>query len=153
MQEIHPTTKDILQKNLKTIISVMREHQLVKAEITYCGSGDSGETEYTRVFDATNTELRMDRLDKIHLPVVDMTSVWSSEGFQLRLKELNLNLQQALESVTEQYLEVDNRCGYENNEGGGGQLDIDAVTGTVSLDHYKNETTQTYTSSSMQGIL
>lgn len=90
------------------ILPRLKDMGVAKVQIEYSGYGDSGAINYVEYFDAQNE-------------AVDVHATWPACG-------------PMIENVVYEYLPA----GFENNEGGQGDVYIDVENKTLTLDHEDN---------------
>lgn len=116
-------------ENVRRILPVLRDHNIMKVTVEFDGSGDSGSIQCVHYnvdnFDGNNVDVE----------VVSVTSRFSSEESRwVRLQENSRkNLNAAIEALTYDYLDEADVDWY-NDDGGFGELVIDVNEGTVSLE-------------------
>lgn len=116
-------------ENVRRILPILRDHNIMKVTVEFDGSGDSGSIQCVLYnvdnFDGNNVDVE----------VVAVTSRFSNEESRwVRLQENSRkNLNAAIEALTYDYLDEADVDWY-NDEGGFGELVIDVNEGTVSLE-------------------
>lgn len=116
-------------ENVRRILPVLRDHNIMKVTVEFDGSGDSGSIQCVHYnvdnFDGNNVDVE----------VISVTSRFSSEESRwVRLQENSRkNLNAAIEALTYDYLDEADIDWY-NDDGGFGELVIDVNEGTVSLE-------------------
>ena len=115
--------------NLARVLPVLREHTLSKVVVTFDGGGDQGSIDAVRYEPAEYAD------DTIYLDVFKVESTFNhDEKKWVRLrKEINVPLSDAIEALTNDYLEETDVNWYDSN-GGFGELVIDVDAGTCSLE-------------------
>jgi len=133
----NPFEAEVLSHNLALIVGVLRKHNLASLTIEYAGSGDSGDTFELAVFDADDNAqpLPTDSLAGKHVRRTYGAAPVYTVHHAVEDDTTSRPFSDFLEDFHCIVLEKENRQGYENNDGGGGQLTI-RVSGEFTLDHY-----------------
>ena len=113
--------------NLRRILPVLREHGVRRVTVIFDGSGDSGSIDHVGYGDAQiDGSALMVEIEVMHR-VFDAGRWVTSRTLE------HTDLDRAIETLTDDYLEETNVDWY-NNDGGFGELAIDVDEGTVALD-------------------
>lgn len=125
----------LLSGNAAMIARAMRSAGAKKLEMSYEGSGDSGDVVDISILDGADIPIKNDTLPNVEISLVkrrydEATDKWidvvSSEACSFDVAASYL-----LDDVIEHF----DHSGYENNDGGRGTLTLDAVTGELELEH------------------
>lgn len=116
------------KENNERIITALRKAGVDCVSANYSGYGDSGQFEDVSLEGGSPEGIRISLQEVRHEYDGDTKTYthWLSEGCS--------ELQSAVESLLYGWVEREHG-GYENNEGGAGQIDIDVTTGEVKWSH------------------
>lgn len=114
--------------NKIAILSALKAADIMKATASYEGGGDSGGVESVYFEPA----LQGDKT--VHLKYVE--SQWKEgEGYSTVVNEKDFTFEKALEHFAYDAINRSGHGGWENNEGGRGELTFDVEAGSVKLEH------------------
>lgn len=118
--------------NKPIIFKVMQEHGIPKILVTYCGGGDSGCVESVDVQrdDGGSTP----DLNAIRVTIISSSSKFVDGKWVGIDEEAPMALNDALEQFAYDWLE-NNHPGWENNDGGDGELLFDLAKEKVFITH------------------
>jgi hypothetical protein len=117
--------------NKQALARAMRAAGLASVEVTYSGSGDSGQIDEVE-FDPPGVDARTH-----HVLVARMHYRWDEErccGANEPLFE-ELSLADAAETLCDQAITLCDHDGYENGDGGSGTFTLQAADAAAELDH------------------
>lgn len=119
----------LIAHNKPLILAALKASGITSATISYSGEGDSGGV-YEHAFtpDTSPNEVTM---RVIQGTFIDKKWTYASVDKVMEMTE-------ALETLLDDALEYHDHSGYENGDGGGGELTIDVSVGTFTLAHYDN---------------
>jgi hypothetical protein len=109
-----------------TVMAVLKACGITKVVIRYDGYGDSGGVEECTVEGGQGQE-------SLTVPVQTVILDWSSAEKTIQMSPLR----DVLETLTMQYVDVEHD-GWENNEGGSGDVTFDPVADTITVSHTEN---------------
>jgi len=120
-----------LAENKLRLLTALREAGVHCATISYFGEGDSGSIQHVDVSGADGSKPDVSRHCVIYLHCNGwfLRGQWTSET---RTEELRL--EDALRAFADDAVTL-HHDGYENNDGGSGEVIFDCVAGTVRLEH------------------
>ena len=130
--------KEIMALNEPILLKVLHEIGVIKILVSYSGSGDSGEIDDIEFFTEGDfapsnidvQDLAHDRLVEIHV----LGSSYISDKWIPDLQTELVALYTAIEYYCNDWLEIEHP-GYENDDGGQGEMTINVVEGEFILDH------------------
>ena len=154
-----PTRLALIGLQKSVLLSAMKKHGIQQLTVTYHGGGDSGDisdvSAWSRVagLPNSNSERAFDMLansdtitQQADLSKIDIDAYpnilkkYDQESKQWvsnpEVKTISLN--EAVDDLTWDAIEVSGHSGWQNNEGGGGTLTLDASKSTLELEHYDN---------------
>lgn len=129
--------REPLDERVRRALVAMRQHGIAGAEVSFDGSGDSGQIEYVRAWfrDAHGQRSSADALlDLVRVIDVVAENVCGAGGrFERRSVERQVSLRDFLEGIGDEWSETcdGNWC---DNDGGFGSVEFDAVKGTVTAE-------------------
>jgi hypothetical protein len=118
------------EKNKRILLTALREAGAATATVTYEGGGDSGYVESVDIQDADGAEI--ERSSRVAYCAVE--SRLESGAWHPAIVEKERPLEEALSdfAMAAVYLR---HGGWENNEGGCGNVMFDTATGVVRIEH------------------
>lgn len=119
---------NIAKQTILTALTGLHAH---KVEVSYNGSGDSGQVEDVTVTDEADTPLP---IDQVNVTIPKSRHVWKGEGFECVTESETVSLGEALKDFVYEWLEV-NQPGWELNEGSTGTLTIDLAEQQWRFNH------------------
>jgi hypothetical protein len=138
-----PVTRDaIIARNKTALISALKTLGLTSATVTYSGGGDSGQVDTVAVTPTCPAALTSE------VTILD-ESYRKDEAtgqFQPTVIEKPMSLEDALEDFASR-VSYEHAPGGENNDGGRGELTLNAEDGTYHLEHtnyYTESNTEDY---------
>lgn len=112
--------------NLRAVLPVLREHAVERVTVQFDGSGDSGN------IDSIHYEPEIDsRIIEVQIYRVAREFIQNEWRYTRNIEHVNLH--DAIQEITDDYLE-ETGVDWYNNEGGFGELIIDVVEGTVAIE-------------------
>ncbi|MCX4150008.1 MULTISPECIES: DUF6878 family protein [Paraburkholderia] len=132
----------ILSRNKPVLIDALRNVDASGATVCYSGSGDSGNDNEVSILIADGQAFESNTT----VTVTTLRSQYVDGQWQTAYVEETVSLTQALSDYADRAIEVFH-SGFEDGEGGSGEVDFVCETGTVTLDHrdYYVESAQTVT--------
>ncbi|WP_338333697.1 DUF6878 family protein [Acetobacter sp. LMG 32666] len=109
-----------------TVMTALKACGITKVVIRYDGYGDSGGVEDCQVEGGQGQE-------SLSVPVQTKLVDWLSSEAASHTAPLS----EVLETLAMQYVAVEH-CGWENNEGGSGDVTFDPVADTITVSHTEN---------------
>ncbi|MFT9166454.1 MULTISPECIES: DUF6878 family protein [Acetobacteraceae] len=109
-----------------TVMAALKACGITKVVIRYDGYGDSGGVEECRVEGGQGQE-------SLSVPVQTKLVDWSSA----ETTSHTAPLREVLETLAMQYVAVEH-SGWENNEGGAGNVAFDPIADTITVSHTEN---------------
>lgn len=130
LSDYHQLCAQVLPNNRAALMAALQQHNLEKAEICYSGGGDSGDV------DKTSTVPALSHADLSALSVRLQTPkhVQLNGKYGYVIEEVVMDLGSALREFA-LYLVNHAYGGWENNEGGSGDLVFDVAANTCRLEH------------------
>ena len=129
-----------LQHNKLILLEVLKASGVQSVSVQYAGEGDEGAVDLISF--TPSDALLLPQVVKVlaqHSTYDTQTRLWS-EVYRPEAKPIT----DALEDFCFDCVVQARHGGFENNEGGGGTLNLDVVSGTCTLDHYINLVDQEY---------
>lgn len=122
----------LIAHNKPAIIAAMKAVGVVSAEVTYSGCGDSGNG-YEVTFSPASPEAGSHSLEvqSIHDSFDQEKREWHEF-----LVPKSSTLETALRDFCESLIDATGHNGYQDGDGGGGTMVLNAETGCCELDHY-----------------
>lgn len=130
-----------MEANIATLAVFMSMHQIASCAIEYTGSGDSGETEEQTFAPVSGDEVAPDALTKPIPYVCYASTYFADKPSTVNISELSV--EDFLSRLLDQVISVSGHSGWENNDGGGGTLNVQS-DGKWTLEHYDNVVHQEY---------
>lgn len=123
-----------LQQNKTTIIATMIAAGIKSATVNYAGGGDSGGVEEVN---CQWEEGRQVDMGSILVTYAFRAAKWNGAKKEMEYTDTKSEraIEAALESIAYDAIEEAGHGGWENGEGGYGQLIINAAEGTMKLEH------------------
>lgn len=113
-------------QNLRAVLPVLREHAVERVAVQFDGSGDSGS------IDSIHYEPEIDsRIIEVQVYRVAREFIQNEWRYTRNIERVNLH--DAIQEITDDYLE-ETGVDWYNNEGGFGDLIIDVIEGTVAIE-------------------
>ena len=109
-----------------TVMAALKACGITKVVMRYDGYGDSGGVEECAVEGGQGQE-------SLTTPIQTTLVDWSSAEKTIQMSPLR----DVLETLTMQYVDVEHD-GWENNEGGSGDVTFDPVADTITVSHTEN---------------
>ena len=123
-----------IEEEAKSLLALLGRLGLASATVQYSGSGDSGDAEYV---EWTPVDGGTDEKAKEYKQIVTRPTSHFDEalgGWVAGSEETSIDLEQLLLNFTNRVVEH-YHSGYENNDGGSGNIHFDTIAGTVELHH------------------
>ena len=129
-EQSQPKSKN--EQNKIQILKALKKIKAKQVEVSYSGSGDSGQVDSVRVFGAKNKELATN----VKIPFITETQTFDKDKNQWvrHLQKVSMTLEKALEDLAYDSVYI-HHAGWENNDGASGFVSIDVSKGTFSLQH------------------
>jgi len=124
---VNAELSDIVKSNKEALLAAMRSCGVTSAVIAYSGSGDSGNG-----FEVSMEPNRDER--RAMVPMKRIQGHWLAEKWETSVVTKEMPLEEALTEFTDDLIST-HHDGYENGEGGAGELTFDAAEGAWVLDH------------------
>ncbi|MFV8529735.1 DUF6878 family protein [Ralstonia pseudosolanacearum] len=129
-----PTTDPILSHNRTVLLDALRTAGAASAVISYSGYGDSGNANEIQILDAGGQALTGDQT----VSIMREDARYVDGQWQSTQAMVDVNLSDALDAFADRAV-GHYHPGFENNEGGAGEITFDCIAGTVCMahrDHY-----------------
>lgn len=122
----------IAKHNKESLIAALKSFGITYVVVTYSGGGDEGS-----INDISSTPAIEEAISS-QVTYKDVSGDFDAQKRQWiqRVEDKTSTLESALEEFTYLLLELNGHEGYHNDEGGGGEVTIDAKSGSVVHDHY-----------------
>jgi hypothetical protein len=136
------TTDLVLARNKPILIDALRSVGASGATVSYSGSGDSGNDNEVSILIADGQAFE----SNTEVTVTALRSHYVDGQWQTAYVEETVSLTQALSDYADRAIEIFH-SGFEDGEGGSGEVDFVCETGTVTLNHrdYYVESAETVT--------
>ena len=141
-----PTTHPALSpqerqdRNKALLLEVLKTTGAIRASVHYSGEGDSGFADETLGFDAADAPV--DLSTKVSMFVEH--SQYVNDQWQTAIVQEERSLEDALTDFAMEAITT-HHGGWENNDGGAGEVIFDCVEETVHIEHNDYYTESTYT--------
>ena len=119
-----------LEKNLRKLFAELQKEGVKTVTVSYGGYGDSGEIESTTVVP------EVDFNDK-KLSFLLTTQIYQNKKWFDKEETIELDLVNAIDHIAYE-IQAAHNAGYENNEGGGGEITFNVESKVVQHEHYYN---------------
>jgi hypothetical protein len=126
------TEQDAFDYNRRSLLAILGPLGAAKIQLTFSGSGDSGDLDETRVLDKDDRPLDLD-LERIHMLAAHANSWWQGGRNQSRVDTRYQNAAAAANSMAWSAISEQAPGGWEINEGGNGGGTIDLETGHIDV--------------------
>jgi hypothetical protein len=125
----------LIKHNKSAIMDALRKQSVKSAVAEYSGNGDSGNTTTICINPEESDSILLDQVSiKVESSSFDAESrIWSHN-----VVDKVLSLEGAIEDFIDLVIEQNGHEGYENGDGGGGDVTFDVEADTVTHDHYDN---------------
>ncbi|MGA4231783.1 DUF6878 family protein [Ralstonia nicotianae] len=124
------TTDPVLSHNRTVLLDALRAAGAASAVISYSGYGDSGNANETCIVDAERREMNVDQTIRVMREDAHyMDGQWQSSRAMV-----DMSLRDALDAFADRAV-GHYHPGFENNEGGAGEITFDVAAGTVCMTH------------------
>mgnify|MGYP001382811401 CR=1 FL=1 len=123
--------------NLRRVLPVLENHGVEGVTVTFSGSGDSGAIDWAYFTPEQPQEFNETRVEQLSI-----NSFYEDDRWRTALVSENMTLKDALNNITDNYLE-ETGVNWYDNDGGYGELEIDVAARSVSLDVNVNYTEST----------
>jgi len=109
----------------------MRKHNISKAAVEYCGSGDDGGIQdmYLYKDDGKDADFPSDELE-----FTKFTTSWKTNKWYDEESKIKLPFRKALEQHCYDLIQSEH-AGWENNDGGSGVFEFDVAANKISWQH------------------
>jgi hypothetical protein len=127
------STQTRSERNKPLIVQALAALGYTHADITYTGSGDSGDEYVVSAHPGVDHSLK----EKM-VKVIDAKGTYDKENrkWTTNEEEVEVTLNQALQNFADDLIREHGHSGYENNSGGGGDITIDVVSNSYTYCHY-----------------
>lgn len=128
------TTDPVLSHNRTVLLEELRKAGAATAVISYSGYGDSGNANEIQILDAGGQKISGDQV----VSIMREDGRYVDGQWQSTHALTDMSLHDALDVFGDRAV-GHYHAGYENNEGGAGEITFDCMAGTVCLahrDHY-----------------
>ncbi|MFT8952919.1 MAG: DUF6878 family protein [Gluconobacter sp.] len=126
MDRYNQLQRETRTEDRATVMAALKACGITKVVIRYDGYGDSGGVEACTVEGGQGQE-------SLTVPVQTKLVDWSSAETTNHTAPLS----EVMETLAMQYVAVEH-SGWENNEGGSGEVTFDPVTDTITVSHTEN---------------
>lgn len=126
----HEQCAQLLPHNRAALMAALKANNLDKAEVFYSGGGDSGDIDKAATFPPLPYEV----LSKIPVKMQEPKHTHQDGQYGYIIEEVETNLGAALRDFA-MHLVNHFHCGWENNDGGSGDVVFDVATNTCRLEH------------------
>ena len=122
-----PARRHMYLENLRRVLPVLRQHGVDNVEVSFDGCGDSGSID--------RVEFEGAELDRqaIGIELEGIYQYYENGEYRSEQTLRQLSLEEAIKEIAQDYLE-ETGVNWYDNDGGFGELTIDVVAGTVSLE-------------------
>lgn len=128
--------RDRMAFNKTEILKGLKSIGATTATCSYSGEGDDGGSVNIEVYAPDNQ--RLTQIQNCQVQRRQLKPQRIADKWDLKLVEELVSLDVAIERLCDDMIEQCGHAGWENNDGGGGLLTINADTASVELDHYDN---------------
>lgn len=120
-------------RNKPAIVQALAALGYTHADITYSGSGDSGDEFVISAHPGAEHQLKEKKVN-----VLDAKGTYDKENRKWNVCEeiVEVTLHQALQNFGDDLIREYGHSGYENNSGGGGDITIDVANNSYTYCHY-----------------
>lgn len=142
--ERQEATKKMLATNKEPLLKVLRELGAARVIISYSGSGDDGHFEDALI---TGKDDKILDVGEAVVTVNKLSTRVTADGFSEEIREEEQDLEDALLDFAHEWV-YSQHGGWENNDGGAGEITISVESGEFSLVHselYVESTEYEYT--------
>lgn len=122
-----PAQRHVYMENLRRVLPMLRQHGVETVEVSFDGSGDSGSIDGVAFIGA-----EIDG-DAIGVELEGIRQYYENGAYASERTLRQLSLEEAIKEIAQDYLE-ETGVNWYDNDGGFGELSIDVVQGTVSLE-------------------
>lgn len=120
----------VLSHNRTVLLDALRAAGAASAVIEYSGSGDEGSVNDISILDASGEPLNASQ----SVTVMEEDSHYVDGQWQTSHTMVEQSLHNALDAFADLAISV-YHCGYENGDGGTGEITFDCAAGTVQMAH------------------
>ncbi|AXV94631.1 hypothetical protein GO300_01042 [Ralstonia solanacearum] len=128
------TTDPVQSYNRAVLLDALRAVGAATAVISYFGYGDSGNANEIQIYDAGSEEVSGDQT----VSIMREDARYVDGQWQSTHAMVDMSLRDALDAFGDRAVSF-HHPGFENNEGGDGEITFDCIAGTVLMahrDHY-----------------
>lgn len=115
--------------NLRAVLPILRQHGIQRAIVRFDGSGDEGTIDDVELSPPDNAAAILNET----VAIQSRDSVFDDGHWAYSIQHHQCRLSEAITTITDDYLEFTN-VDWFNDSGGFGQMEINVVDGTVTLD-------------------
>ncbi|QKL61258.1 hypothetical protein HI808_06030 [Ralstonia solanacearum] len=129
-----PTTDPVLSHNRTVLLDALHAAGAATAVISYSGYGDSGNANEIQILDAGGQAVTGDQT----VSLMREDARYVDGQWQSTHALTDMSLRDALDAFGDRAVSL-HHPGFENNEGGDGEITFDCIAGTVCMahrDHY-----------------
>ncbi len=132
----------LLAANKPKLLDALRRAGAARAVVSYAGEGDAGNASTVEIYGADGKEIA----PRHPVEVSETRSAYVAGQWQVRVEHVVLALPDALCAYADHALDL-LHSGFENGDGGSGEVTFDVQAGTVTMKHrdYFIEYETTYT--------
>jgi hypothetical protein len=123
-------TADLIQHNKGVLLAALRSLDLSQATMTYSGSGDSGQVDEIGVAPWSEDVLKSFVTMRYELSAF----LPDEKRWETRLTDKKVTLREALRDFADAVIYL-HAAGFENNDGGSGELTLTVEDDSYHLDH------------------
>lgn len=142
-------TRERMMANKEAVLTALRVIGAATVTVEYSGSGDSGQVDQVVVADVQGQQLDVSLIPKLTVQVEQ--SEWKDGSFATRTYSQEDFLYNVLANFCMDWLESEH-AGWENNDGGQGEMEIVVADGEFTLNHQENYVEHTDYSYSLSNI-
>lgn len=125
-----PTTDPVLSHNRTVLLDALRAAGAATAVISYSGYGDSGNANEIQILDAGGQAVTGDQT----VSLMREDARYVDGQWQSTHALTDMSLRDALDAFGDRAVSL-HHPGFENNEGGDGEITFDCIAGTVCMAH------------------
>lgn len=125
-----PKPDPILEHNRSVLLEALREAGACRALISYSGYGDSGNANEVYVFDGEGQDIPA----HADVTVAEPSATFVDGRWDRRQVEASMPLRDALSDFADRAVDL-HHAGFENNEGGEGEVIFDCAANSVRIEH------------------
>jgi hypothetical protein len=136
--------KEVIEYNITTFHRILKKMGATRVEVTYSGSGDSGQIDAVGIYIGEATE-ELKEIPKTPVEFYQTRGSWTPSGSEDRIVKQTEHLEEALMTLADDLISAAGYGGYGNDDGGQGTLYFHVDECKVELSHSINViTTEDY---------